>query len=237
MKPLLRSFLMLLRQITRDSMLYAICAAPLLAAGVFRFGIPFVENLLCGYFGKTVILSPYYLLIDLFLAIMTPYMFCFVSAMVILTEMDENLAAYMAVTPVGKRGYIISRLVFPAIVSFFVSLVLMRFFALSAWSAAGMVSACLLGGLIGIPIALLIVSFSHNRVEGMALAKLAGILLLGLPVPFFLFSGVQYAFFMLPTFWMAKLFADGRAVLILPAVFTGLMWTAALYRRFTGKLS
>jgi fluoroquinolone transport system permease protein len=99
-------------------MLYAVCIAPLLAAFLFRFGIPYIETLLCNYFGKPAIISDYYLLFDLFLAVMTPYMFCFVSSMVILTEYDENMASYMAVTPVGKGGYIISRLLFPAVFPF-----------------------------------------------------------------------------------------------------------------------
>lgn len=43
MKPILRSFGMLLRQITKDSMLYAVLAAPLLAGCLFRFGIPRLE--------------------------------------------------------------------------------------------------------------------------------------------------------------------------------------------------
>jgi hypothetical protein len=63
---------------------------------------------------------------------------------------------------------------------------------------------CTLASLLSIALALLIVAFSHNRVEGMALAKLSGVFLLGLPVPFFLSSGVQYLFSPLPSFWIAK---------------------------------
>jgi fluoroquinolone transport system permease protein len=104
---------MFLRQISKDSMLYAVLAAPLLAGCAFRFGVPAAESALCGYFGEASILSGYYLLFDLFLAVMTPYIICFVSSLVMLAEYDENMSAYLAVTPVGKRGYILSRLVFP----------------------------------------------------------------------------------------------------------------------------
>jgi fluoroquinolone transport system permease protein len=63
----------------------------------------------------------------------------------------------------------------------------------------------MLTSLLSVAVAMLIVSFSHNRVEGMALAKLSGIMMLGLPVPFFLFSGAQYLFAPLPSFWIAKI--------------------------------
>jgi fluoroquinolone transport system permease protein len=228
---------MFYRQIAKDGMLYAVLAAPLLAGCAFRFGIPAAEAVLCGYLGRETILSGYYLLFDLFLAVMTPYIVCFVSALVMLTEYDENLTAYMAVTPVGKRGYIVSRLVFPSAVSAFASALLVSLFSLTVWTAPALLITCALSSLLSIAVALLLVSFSHNRVEGMALGKLAGIILLGLPVPFFLLSGAQYLFSVFPSFWIAKLCVEGNALFLLPALFTTFLWTWALYGRFIRKLS
>ena len=114
MKPLLRSFGIFIRQITRDNMLWAVCLAPFITALLFRFGIPYAESLLCAYFQRQRILADYYLLFDLWLCLTPSYMLCFASAMVMLTERDENMAGYMAVTPVGKTGYVLSRLIFPA---------------------------------------------------------------------------------------------------------------------------
>lgn len=228
---------MFIRQILEDSMLYAVIAAPLLAGCLFRFGIPKIESALCVYFGKPGILAEYYLLFDLFLAVLTPYMFCFASSMVILTECDENMVSYMAVTPVGRRGYIISRLVFPAAASFFASAAIMHFFSLTEWSVQILFLACALTGLLSIIEALMVVSFSRNRVEGMAVAKLTGIMMLGLPVPFFLFSGIQYLFSALPSFWIAKLFIGGNYLLVLPALFISTIWIWYLYKRFEKKLS
>ena len=236
MKPLLRSFGMLLRQIARDSMLYAVLLAPVLAGCMFRFGIPVIEEALCAHFGKASVLSGYYLLFDLLLAAMTPYIGCFVSALVMLTESDENMAAYMAVTPIGKRGYVLSRLVFPAALSVAASAVVMHFFSLTAWNLPSLLVVCGLSSLLGVALALLIVAFSHNRVEGMALAKLSGVVLFGLPVPFFLSSGVQYLFSPLPSFWIAKVFVKGNYLAALPAVLVSAVWIWALYGRFERKL-
>lgn len=228
---------MFMRQIARDSMLYAVMAAPLLAACFFRFAVPYAEALLCDLLGRASILSGYYLLFDLFLATLTPYMFCFASAMVMLTELDENMAAYMAVTPVGKKGYVSSRLLFPAVIAFAVSVLLVRFFALTCWSVLNLVLTCVLTSLLSVVVALLLVSFAHNRVEGMALAKLAGLLMLGLPVPFFVFSGIQYLFFALPSFWIAKYRLEGGLWLSLPAAASALLWIWALAGRFERMLA
>ncbi len=236
MKPLLRSFGIFMYQISRDNMLWAVCIAPLLAAAFFRWGIPHIEILLCEHFQQQAVLSEYYLLFDLFLSLITPYLFCFAAAMVMLTEYDENVTGYMAVTPIGKRGYVLSRLLLPAVISFFASMLLMHFFTLTVWTLWMTTITCLLTSLLNVAIALLVFSFSHNRVEGMAVAKLAGLVMLGLPVPFFLSSGVQYLFSPLPSFWIAKFCVKRDAILLLPAILSSLLWVWLLYRKFEQKL-
>ncbi len=237
MKPLFRSFHMFIRQISKDSMLYAVCIAPLLAACFFYFGIPCIEVLLCDYFKTASLLTGYYLLIDLFLTIMTPFLFCFASSMVVLTEYDENMAGYLAVTPVGKKGYLISRFLFPSVISFLASTILLHLFALTAWPLSLILITCFLASIHSIATSLLIVAFSHNRVEGLAISKLSGILMFGLVIPFFLFSKIQYLFFFLPSFWIAKLCLDGNFLFIIPALMAVLVWIWILYRKFESKLA
>lgn len=236
MKPLLRSFAIFIRQITSDSMLLVVCIAPILAACFFRFGIPVVERLLCSYFQETSILSGYYLLFDIFLSVVTPYMFCFASSMVMLTEYDENMTNYLAVTPVGKQGYILSRILFPAVLAFLASVLLMHYFTLTAWSFLMIVLTCLSTALLSSTVSLLVFSVSHNRVEGMAMAKLAGVMMLGLPVPFFLTSAAQYLFAPLPSFWLAKFCLEQGSFSFLLSLLTSGVWIWLLYKKFERKL-
>lgn len=237
MRTLMKSFLMFVRQIFNDSMLVAACFASVLAALFFRFGIPRVEELLCAYFHREAILADYYLLFDVLLAILTPYMLCFASAMMMLTEYDDNLASYLAVTPVGKKGYVVSRLIFPAGLSLAASVLLLLFFSLTEWTPWMLLSVCALTSVTSVSIALLLFSISHNRVEGMATGKLSGLMLLGLPVPFFIHTNLQYLFAPLPSFWVAKLSIEGNAMLLLPALLSSLAWIYVLYIRFDRKLA
>ena len=59
---MLRSFAMFIRQIGKDSMLAAACAASLLTAVFIRFGVPAIESVLCDYLEKEALLTEYYLL-------------------------------------------------------------------------------------------------------------------------------------------------------------------------------
>lgn len=237
MKPMLRSFYMFVRQIFKDTMLAAICFAIVLTVFFIRFGIPAAESFLCGYFGREAILKDYYLLFDLLLALITPYMLCFASAMMMLTEYDENMASYLAVTPVGKKGYILSRLAFPAVIAFIVSIVLMRWFSLTPWPLGMTLLTGLLTCLASVAVALLLFAFSHNRVEGVAMGKLSGLLMLGLFIPFFLSSDTQYLFSPLPSFWIAKFCMGQNAIFLLPALVSSLIWIWPLYRKFSRKVA
>lgn len=217
-------------------MLWAVCAAPLITALLFRFGIPYAETMLCAYFQKQTIFAHYFLLFDLFLCLMPSYMLCFSSAMVMLTERDENMAAYMAVTPVGKTGYVVSRLILPAIIAFFFSILLTYIFALTDWRLLMLSEVSLLMSLSSTAAALFIFSFSRNRVEGMAMAKMASLIFLGLFVPFFVLSDVQYLAAFLPSFWAAMLCREGNSLFLLPALAISVIWIGMLSCRFGRKL-
>lgn len=236
MKPLYRAFAMFIRQIFSDNMLWAVCIAPLLTACLFRFGIPYLEALLSAEFQKPV-LTDYYLLFDLFLSLITSYMFCYASSMVMLSEYDDNMTGYMSVTPVGKGGYIISRLGIPAFLSFFVSVLLMLFFTLAKWPLWLLLMTCLLNCALSIAVSLLIFSLSRNRVQGMAMAKMSGLFMLGLFAPFFLKSDIQYLLSPLPSFWLAKLCVDRNVLFLLPATLTLAVWLKLLTDRFRRKLA
>ena len=237
MKVIIASFRVFIRQIIRDDMLLAVCLAPVLAGLFFRFAIPEVEKQLIDYFSLASILTDYYLLFDLLLNLLTPYMFCFASAMVILTEYDERITVYMAITPVGTDGYIMSRLVLPAVISVPATMLATAVFSLTNWSFMLLMTISLLSGLMSLSVTMLIVAISRNRVEGMALAKLSGLLMMGLPIPFFINSQYQYLAVPLPSFWMAKISMNQQYLLTIPAVLTAALWILLFYRWFKHKLS
>jgi len=235
MKPLIHSLTMFIRQILRDNMLWVVCLAPLFTGLLFRFGIPYVESVLCEYFNIESILFKYYLLFDIVLCFITSYMFCFVSSMVMLTERDENMARYIAVTPVGKKGYVISRLIFQAIISIPISIILIYFFSLTKWNYLILLETSLMMAILSVAIALFIFVFSNNRVEGMAMAKMSGIISVGLFIPFFMMSNKQYFFSFLPSFWISKLSIEGRSFYIFPGLVVSAIWIWLLSKKFKKK--
>lgn len=236
MKKISVSVLSLLQQVIRDKMLFMIIFTPLLLAIFFKFGIPYSEGLLTDYFKESFFLAPYYLLFDLLMMIITPFFYCFISAMILLDEADESISHYLCVTPLGKRGYLLSRIGFPTLFSSILSCLLMPFFSLTSLSFMTILLVCILSGLSIVVNILLIITFSSNKVEGMAIAKLSGLLMLGVIIPFFIPSPIQYLAAVTPTFWIARFAISGQFRYIFGALAVIGIWIHFLYKKFLKKM-
>lgn len=236
MKAIRLSFFQMIAATRRDRMLFAACLAPILAGLLFRFAIPFLEAVFIGYFQISAFISPYYELLDVFFAMLSPTMFCFVSAMVSLEEADEKTAAYLFVTPLGKTGYLAARFVVPAAVAFLVTLILLTVFQLTAISLAAILLLAAGGALQGMIVALLVLTLSSNKLEGMAVTKLSSLTLFGAAAPFFIKNNAQYALSPLPSFWIGKAACENRLLYMFPAFALSGIWIWFLLKRYLRKM-
>lgn len=235
-KRLWISFKQYINQIARDAMLFLSCMAPVLYGLFVKFGIPSAESFLTGYYSRTEVLAPYFLEFDLFLSVVTPMMFSFASSMVILGEIDDGITKYMSVTPLGRGGYLTSRLVFPLTFSFMVSIIAMNVFPLTIISFEMIIVLSFLSSAIGFITSMMVVSLSSNKVEGMAVTKMSGILTIGFVLPFFVSTRIQYLAIMLPSLWIAKYAIEGKITYLILSVMVSAGWILLLLRKFMKKI-
>jgi len=232
MRALLSSLGLFIKQIYSDSMLLLIQAAPVLAGLVFKYVVPFAAD----YFNVGHYIEPYYLLFDVMYAMLMPYMLCFASALIILSEIDDSISAYLFVTPLGKKGYVISRLIFPACMGFMCNLLFIPLFSLTDLSVTHVIVLSFLAACNALIAALFTVSFAGNRVEGMALAKISTIILLGAFVPFFIRGSISYVFYIFPSYWMAQYLLSKSFWNILWCIIIIIIWIRILYSMFNRKM-
>ena len=228
---------MFIKQIQRDGMLIMMLSAPLLAGIFFRFGLPFIEHHLTTYFELEMIISPYYRLFDLFLCALTSYMISFIATMTMLDEYDHHLVEHLVITPLKRSGYLHARVSIPLFFTWLASIVVVLVFALESWSFPTLVVTCMLLSLMSLIFSLIVFSFSKNKVEGLAIAKVAGLILSGLIIPFFIVDFTQYYFGFLPSFWIARYALDQQVIHLFYSIISISVWLLILFRRFTRKLS
>lgn len=236
MKKILYTFKIFVSEITKDFMLFACLIGPIFMAVLFRFGLPVLENFLCNYFYKEEILTSYYILFDLLLGIMTPILFCFSGVLVILEEIDCGTAKYFSVTPIGKSGYVISRIGIPSFFALLYNALLLSIFTSAKINGIMILLLSVNGTLIALVTSIFVVTFAKNKIEGMALVKMCGLLILGIPSAFFIKSPVRYCFAVLPSFWMAELCITNDFLFFILGILSSLIIIFGLYGKFKKKL-
>lgn len=229
MKAIRLSFFHMLKLVRQDRMLLAAGLAPLLAGTAIHFGVPFAEKIRIRFTGLPAILSPYYGLFDVFFSSITPAMFCFIAAMVMLEERDDHIDRYLSVTGLGRNGYIVSRIGFPALAAFGVTAMLLPVFHLTPLSVGAILFLSLTGSLQGVILSLLIVMISSNKLEGMAVTKLASLMMLGAVMPYFVPAPFSFVCSFLPSFWMGKAMMEGTLLYLLPSLAAEGGWIAVLW--------
>lgn len=233
----IKMFGFMVRQITKEAMMILLLIAPFLAGALFKFGIPTAEKYICSYFGFAQCISPYYNLFDWLLAILIGMLFAFVGGLVSLGEIDDKITMYYSVTPGGKLGYILSRIVYPAVLSGAVALVLIPIFSIGDLHLLYLFIMVISTVLSGIVTALLVIAISSNKVEGMAVGKLAGGFGAIFFIPLIIKGNMGYIFSAFPMYWIGKFtFEFQKAWYLWMAFLLFVIWIAGLYRLFAKKI-
>lgn len=231
MKRVLSSTMQIFKQIKSDPMMFAACFTPFVMGALIKFGIPFLERI------TDFSLQTYYPIFDLLLSIMAPVLLCFAFAMITLEEIDDKVSRYFSITPLGKSGYLFTRLGVPSIISAVIAFIVLLLFSLEKLSIGMTICLALLGSVQAIIVSLMIITLSSNKLEGMAVTKLAALTLLGIPAPFFIDSYYQFSVGFLPSFWVAKAMQNEAVLYFSIGLMVALVWYYFLTKRLFRKLA
>lgn len=236
MRAIGKMFAYMVKQITQEMMMVMLAIAPFLAGLFFRAGVPFLEKNILFRYGLEEILVPYYELFSWLIAMLTGMLFAFVGGLVVLGEIDDHVAKYIIVTPVGMRGYLSSRIIIPALISGVVALICVPAFALVSIGLTKLVVMVVSTMLSGIVTALLVVAISTNKVEGMAVGKLSGLFGMTFFVPLFVKGGIKYVFSLFPMFWVGEWCEINSLWCLLFATVEYVLWIYVLFGKFRKKM-
>jgi fluoroquinolone transport system permease protein len=230
-----KMFRYMVKQIAGDLMLAMLVIMPFIVGGLFKYGIPILEEKILAGFGYGEVLRPYYDLFSWLLAMLTGMMFAFIGGLVVLGEIDEGIAKYIIVTPPGERGYLNSRIVLPAVISGIMTAFLVMVFAINRLDLITTVVMVLSTAFCGIITAFLVVAISSNKVEGMAVGKLSGLFGITFFAPFFIKGAVRYIFVIFPMYHVGRWTQTGNMLYLITAGGLFMIWSIVLYKMFRKK--
>ncbi|HRN50067.1 MAG TPA: hypothetical protein PLC52_03045 [Anaerolineales bacterium] len=195
-----------LRGIRRDSMLTYIALMPIVLALVLRFAVPWIRDQVFARGGFDI--APFYfLLMSYFFVMLSSALVGMAVGFLVLDERDNQTLQALQVSPLPMRDYIVYRVSVPLVVSVLMTLAAYPLAGLGNLSLAQQLVVALSAALLAPLWMLFLASFAANKVQGFALLKAAGFIVLMLPMfAYFVKSGWHWAFGLLPSFWPVKIY-------------------------------
>lgn len=186
----------------RDPMLVLAGIAPLLIALMLHFGLPLVD------------IGPYAALTTAFMLLMPAYLFGMVIGFMLLEERDEHVLRAIAVSPLRMRGFLVYRLTLPVAISFVAGLgmagVMIADGFVAPMPAARLVAVMLATALTAPLPATFLAAFATDKVQGLAFAKAAGVVLMT-PLALLFAAPVRYVGAFTPYYWIVWCFENPDA--------------------------
>ncbi len=236
MKAIWKSFIQMLQTLKDDFMLYMALSFAVFLGLLFKFGVPALDEVLMNIFHRENILMNHAEKFDIIFASLAPFIYCYVAGMVGLEDIDNHTANALFVTPLGSAGYTISHFAIPAALGVLTTWLLYPFLHISDLSAGNVFFISIVWGLVGYVIALLMITASRNKMEGLVITRIEAVSLMAYLVPFFMTSRLQYLFAWLPSWWIGKSISTGKPVIYVLCVLVTSLWVWVLNRQFSKRI-
>ncbi|MCB0925284.1 MAG: ABC transporter permease [Mycobacterium sp.] len=227
-----------LRGTYRDPLLVMIVLAPVIWTVAVAVTTPLVTPMLAERHGFDLV--PYYpLVLTAFLLLTSIIVTGGLAALLVLDEVDAGTLSALRVTPVPLSGFFAYRAGTVIVLTAIYVVATLSFSGILAPGLAlPLIPIGVLAGLSAVVTLLMIVAVANNKIQGIAMVRALGMLIAGLPsLAWFVDSGWNLAFGVLPPYWAAKAFWVAAAhgtwwpYLLVGVVYNlGVGWL--LFRRF-----
>lgn len=223
-----------IRQIVRDPIMLVLLFVPVILIVVFKLILVFLLPVLIAHTSFNP--EPYYVYLLSFSLLLIAGMLGIVTGFLMIDERDGNIAELMAVTPLGRTGYLVNRLSFAGLVTMVYSF--MAIYVLNAlhltfltalWLSCLMVLYTAIFGLI-------LFNSADDKVKGLTFAKGLNALAFFAFADLFGLPWLTLLSWLFPPFWITALLKNQGAPLpYIMAMIVHAAWLAFLLVRYQRK--
>ncbi|WP_175073807.1 hypothetical protein [Terribacillus sp. AE2B 122] len=225
-----------IKNILRDPMLILSIFSPILLILLIRYVMPSIQRMV------QVNLYDYDIFIMSVTIILCPLMIGVLTGFLLLDERDEELISYYAITPIKRKGYLIYRISIPFCITIAFTCLILLYSGIARLQLWPSITIILITSLQAPIITLFLGVFANNKVEGLALAKMAGLTIIAPVLAYFVSSPLQYISGFLPAFWVTKVYMEGTSFGSVYWLYSSagllvcLLLAGILYQRFIKRL-
>ncbi len=187
-----------LRNMRRDPMYIFFAFYPVILGTIGYFLIPYIEEQSPG--------TPWANILAMLFIILTGYIFGALTAFTLLDDKDDNVLMSLKITPISVKYYVIIKLAISFIFGFIATLAIIYgtgFLSNTSFLVIFLIG--IVGAIQGPGVALIVNSFSENKVEGFVIMKLSGLIIIFPVIAFFVSGFIQNLLGIAPGYWAARI--------------------------------
>jgi fluoroquinolone transport system permease protein len=225
-----------LKQILRDPIMAVLTFAPLLLIIAFKlmvlYLVPYIQTLI------VFDVLPYLVYVLVFAVLMCGATLGIVTGFMMIDDRDGKIAELMSVTPLGRSGYLINRLLFAAVLSVFYSILGYYVLNIVELPIITILFVSLLSSIYSIIIGLLIFTFADDKVKGLTFAKAINSLSLFAFTDLFALKWLTVLSWFFPPYWISLVIQLPHVLLNYGlALLVHFAWLFLLIRHYWNKES
>lgn len=193
-----------IRSVHRDPLLRWVLLLPLVIALASRWLLPLIFTKLEELSGFPI-LAYYPPIMSYALIALVPFMVGFVIGFLLLDQRDDRTLVALQVTPLSLNNYLAYRLALPMLISAIVTVAAIPLSGLAHMNIGQLLLVALVSAPQAPLCALVLAAMAQNKVQGFALMKASGVVMLPPIIAYFIQSPWHFALGIVPTYWPAKL--------------------------------
>jgi hypothetical protein len=225
-----------IKQIVRDPIMALLLVAPLLLIIVFKILEVFLIPFLATNTGFDI--TPYNAYILSFVLLINSGMLGIVTGFMMLDERDDNIAQLLEITPLGRSGYLLNRLLFASLLSVVYCFVSFSVFNMVELSFGSIVFLSFLAAIYTAIIGLLIYSGAEDKVKGLTFAKGLNSLVLFAFTDLFSLTWLTILSWFFPPYWITMIIKSPNSpVFYGAALLVHIAWLGFLIFRYGRRQS
>lgn len=223
-----------IRQIVRDPIMLVLLFVPVILIVVFKLILVFLLPVLVAHTGFNP--ESYYVYLLSFSLLLIAGMLGIVTGFLMIDERDGNIAELMAVTPLGRTGYLMNRLSFAGLITIvysFMAIYVLNVLHLKLFTALWL--ACLMVLYTAI-FGLILFNSADDKVKGLTFAKGLNAFAFFAFTDLFQLQWLTALSWIFPPYWITAIIKDpGSSLPYVMALIVHAAWFAVLLVRYQRK--
>lgn len=190
------------KNIRRDELLRWIIVAPVAMALAIRWLFPILLTRV-GEILQFDVMVFYEPMTAFMIVMLTPYLAGLVIGFLLLDQRDDGTLTALQVTPLSLNGYLVYRLTMPMLLSIVMTLVAAPISGVFHMGFVPLLLTAVCAAPFAPIFALALASLAQNKVQGFAITKMAGIILMPPLIAYFVSAPWTIVLGIFPTYWPA----------------------------------